>query len=486
MAELLLDLGDERFALLIVALGWAAAVLLYCGLLLFRRRPPSLLLWCGPGATLLVVSATSWWTQQGIDARLTLAGVQGAERAAASLTALRVALTPLMAGLYVVAIGCTITAVCVAMANVARTGPKGRLTLLHAGGALPALAAAPFGLMAGLDVFTVAVVNAAALAVSSTRMGIGADARRMAAARALVAALGVASLLALTLTLPLGYRLAALRIWVEQPHADQPAALAALGSPFDAIVSSLGVAAVFVVCGFIVLLPVARYVVNARAGAGFVMAFLGMAATAASLALPLHPLTQLRQPNPMLDRRIALEAAGIVLPVKAKTHSWVAGTHAMVGLYWATVEGERLIPFQEGRVSGALDEDALDNALRQGVGNPLVVEADYRADLPRLSPLLQAAQAIGTKQVCFVVQDEQGQMACQSVRLGKATEAEHHLLVQPDELVYIQETPRVVRLEELSSLPGPLAVHPHPNLTGDRLFTVLAEGLNDPMLVLSR
>ena len=127
---------------------------------------------------------------------------------------------------------------------------------------------------------------------------------------------------------------------------------------------------------------------------------------------------------------------------------------------------------------------ALDHALRAGLGADLVLEVDHRADVRRLAPILRHAFHLGYTGACLVVQDERGVMGCQALRLGTPADAEHHLLVQRDTLVYIAgEEPVELDADGLATIEGPVALHLDDALGADRLFAILGHDLPDPVLV---
>ncbi|MCA9571612.1 MAG: hypothetical protein KC656_27425, partial [Myxococcales bacterium] len=385
---------------------------------------------------------------------------------------------------YAAAFGLFVSAPLLALANVVRPGPGARWTPLHAAAAVPAVALASLGLMAGPVTFVGAIVSAGSVGVASLRLGRGRDGRRMAATRGLVASLGVGGSLALALAHPLQVRLQAIRIWTRMPFDQQDAALALLDDPMRALSGDLGVAAILVICGVIALLPVVSKVVDARASAGFVVSILGFGVLASAVLLPLRPLGDATRPNPARDRRVALETAGVVLPIAPATADWHPGTHVTVGLYWATSGGERVLPYKEGLPAPTDDYQALDHALRAGLGADLVLEVDHRADVRRLAPILRHAFHLGYTGACLVVQDERGVMGCQALRLGTPADAEHHLLVQRDTLVYIAgEEPVELDADGLATIEGPVALHLDDALGADRLFAILGHDLPDPVLV---
>jgi hypothetical protein len=480
----LLELGTERYLLLAVAAGWGASLLLSVVLLLLRRRPLSILLWLGPAAMLLVGGAASIVAQ--VRLGIAMNAVEVAARDGTELLGLRRALSPLIVALWTTATGCVLSALCIALATIARPGPRGRFSPLHAGGAVIALLLTPLALSAGPAAFAIVVGGALAQGLVTLRFGRGRDARRMASARALVASFTVFSALALVLALPLAHRLDALTIWATLPVAEQDAALVGLGPIVQPITGTLGVAGVLVMTGFIGLLPVARHVVDARSAAGFVLSLLLMGTVVGGLVVPVMPLSRVERPDPAADRVAALASRGIVLPDARATAPWVTGTYLTVGLYWAHLDDERVLPFRDGRPGPPDDEDALDARLRDGLDGPLVIEADHRVDAPRLVPLLARAYALGHTQVCFVMADARGALGCQLVTLGEATDADHHLLVQPDELIHVHEEAQGVTLGAVGSLPGPLALHLHDELPMERLWPVLAQRTEPPVLVIRR
>lgn len=448
-----------------------------------RFRLPAPLFFVAPFAVLVAGGASSWFAFEALETSLRslpLPDVPDARR-----TGTREALLPVQYALWGVAWGAAMSAVVLAVGNILRAGDDGRWTWRHALAALPVLFLTPIGLWAGLDVFVIGALSASAVGLASLRLGKKADARRMVGGRVLVTSLGVLAALTLAIAHALDHRLDTLAIWTGVPYLDQPAALAGLGDPVAAVTSALGMAALLVFAGVLALLPVGRLVLDARSGAGFVLTALWVVPMATALVPALRPLADVRAPNPMRERRLALEKLGIVLPLHAANAPWRPGTHLMVGLYWANTDARRVLPFRDGLPSPDDGGQALDSVLTAALGNGLILESDYRIDGPRLLPILRRAHTLGHDEVCFVVQDATGQMGCQLVGLGTGRDFQTHLLVQPEELVVIQDAVATdASMDRLGDLPGPLAVHFHDDLPGERMWTVLGSGVPSPALIM--
>ncbi len=408
---------------LLLALGascWLACLVLGMALLVIRIRPPSLLFWAGPAAfTLLALGA-----------------------------ALSVDPTPrtfLPALLRADAAGLLASALLVAIAQL-RAGPGAKWTPFHAASTVPVFALCPVGtlgtatLAQRVETCSAALLGLTAVALASLRLGTGADGRRTATARVLVASFGGIACLCLA----------------AAHHLTGP------GWGLGAVAAS----ALPILGGAIAVAPAARLLIDLRASAGFVTSFLLILFTAAAvLALGATP-EPVPTVDPLQSRLDAIERAGIELPSGSGNARWRPGTTVTVGLYWARIDGRRVLPYRRGEpVPEALD--ALDAALPRPIDH-LVLEADRRAGISHLRPLLERASSI-----CLVVRETPERLGCIDARPTDRT-SERHLLLRPDELVLID--PDGTRpLTPGEPLPGdePLTVHLHPDLTVEQIAVAL-------------
>lgn len=487
MPVALTELGAERYAFLVVGLGWVGLLVAWILLQLGRVRVPAPLFWLAPVAMLSVGAGAALQAQSELAIRLASSPFTGEALDLTRLDGVRVALSPVLVALYGTVVGLTVSAPVVAIGNVLRGGPSGRWTPTHAAGALLGVVLATLGLLSGPDTFVVAMVSAVSLGVASLRSARGRDGRRMAAGRGLVASLGSGAIILLGLAHPLGGRLEQVRIWTRVPFLEQDAALAAAVLPANAVISDLALAAALILCGFIVMLPVARRVVDARASAGFVVGTLLFGTGVMVTFVPLRSLQEVVRPDPARTRIVRLEALGIEVPTASGSAPWQPGHYLTVDQYWVTADRERLLPFKEGTPDPEDDGQALESFLRRGTGLPLVLEVDRRVTPTRLLPVLQQAHDTGFGSVCLVVRPaDDARLGCLDLDLGAARSLTNHLLIEPDRLVYITDgAVEEVDVGAVDRIEGPVAVHLDDDLEGDRLFDVLGRDLPDPLVVLS-
>lgn len=485
MPLVLTELGAAGYAFLVVGLGWVGVVCLWVLLRVGRFRMPAPVFWLAPLAMLAVGAGSAFLALGALDARLATSPFTGYALDLQRLEGLRAALFPVLVGLYLTSAGLLLSAPVVAIGNLIRAGERGAWSPAHAAGGVIGALLSPLGLLVGLDTFAVAAVASLSLAIASLRTSKGPDGRRLAAGRGMVAALGTGSLLLLGLAHPLAVRLEQVRIWTELPLPEQDAALALIGSPASTVVQDLSLAALLMLCGCVVMLPVARRVVDARASAGFVVATLLFGTGTLLTLAPLRALQEVVRPDPAHTRQVRLDALGLQLPSSEHSSPWEPGHTLTLDQYWVTADRDRLLPFKEGAPAPEDDGADLERFLRQGVGLPLVLEVDDRVLPTQLLPVLQAAHAVGFGEACIAANRPDGRLGCLRVQVGLGTAVANHLLVEPDTFVYVTDG-EVQELGEggLEAVAGPVALHLDDDLSSERMFEVLTGGLPDPLVVL--
>ncbi len=471
--------------LLGLAVVWAVVSVGWTILAIARIRVPAPLWWLFPTLVLTAGGAFALYTQVQLDGSVVM---DDAGRRTEMLALVETVLPVHLAAL-ITAIGLAINAPFLAAANIARAGAFPRWKPVHAAVAGIALLAAPLGFLSSFWTVLAGVSGAFAIALASVRLGAGADRRRMVAGRAFVGAIATLTPLALGIVHFVGNRLAVLRANLDVGYGEREALIDAADAALPWMLAGDALVATgLFIAAMGALTPVSKAVIDGRTSGGLLFSVFLTAAPALAVTPAILPLFDIQSIDEHADRQAILRDTGIDLVEIPRdldaTSPWSPGTTVTVGVYWARVEDERVLPFKEGRV----DDTELDNghampiatAIRPVRYDPVRIEVDRRADIHRLGPVLLALRQAGIEDACFVVRSRTGRFACLPVQLHAPTTEKTQLLLRSIDATVIegQSDPEILKMTDaearLDGAEPPIVVHPDREISAQRLLESLA------------
>jgi hypothetical protein len=484
-AEFLATGGLPVAVLLGLAVVWAVVSVVWTLLAITRIRVPAPLWWLFPALVLTAGGALSLWEASQVDAALALMG----DDPRTTLQGLAESSVPLYVAALITAVGLGINAPFLAAANIVRAGDFPRWKVAHAIPAAIAVLGAPLGLLASIPTAVVGLSGGLAIAVASIRLGAGDDRRRMVAGRAFVGAIAMCAPLALGIAHVVGNRLAVLHANVHASYAERADLLDAADAALPWLLAGDGlVAASLFLASLGTLLPVSRAVIDGRTSGGLLFSAFLAILPALAVTPALLPLLDIQSIDEHAERQAALRDTGIELVEIPRdldaTSPWSPGTTVTVGVYWARVDDERVLPFKEGRVDDSeLDEGhamSIATAIRPLRFDPVRIEVDRRADVHRLAPVLLALRQAGIDDACFVVRSRTGRFACLPVQLDAPTNEKTQLLLRSVDATVIEgeADPEFIEMADsearLDGAEPPIVVHPDREISAQRLLESVA------------